>query len=204
MSTSTALPLTAIAPLSIVELRRALAIRDLTDPSQGPHAMQLLLDEIHAALPAPIEVHRASPIVSVADNYDRLGYPPGGAARDARYTRYVCDVALLRTQTSAMIPPLLQRALPAALVTCLDDALWAQDWAAEAADAVDGIVRRIQREWPTGRTPGVVATGGLAQTIAVWPARPAGRPSQKTPGSLLSSTTTVRARIESSRSHDHA
>ncbi len=34
-----------------------------------------------------------------------------------------------------------------------------------AADAVDGIVRRIQREWPTGRTPGVVATGGLAQTI---------------------------------------
>ncbi len=34
-----------------------------------------------------------------------------------------------------------------------------------AADAVDGLVRRIQREWPTGRVPRVVATGGLATTI---------------------------------------
>jgi type III pantothenate kinase len=33
------------------------------------------------------------------------------------------------------------------------------------ADAVDGIVRRILAEWPTGRTPKVVATGGLAGTI---------------------------------------
>jgi phenylalanyl-tRNA synthetase alpha chain len=99
--------------LSTAELLRALALRDLTDPAAGPHAMQLLLDAIHAALPAPVHVHRASPIVSVADNYDALGYPEGGAARDARYTRYVCDTALLRTQTSAMIPPRL-RALAAA------------------------------------------------------------------------------------------
>jgi type III pantothenate kinase len=34
------------------------------------------------------------------------------------------------------------------------------------ADAVDGIVRRIRLEWPEGRTPGVVATGGLASVIA--------------------------------------
>jgi len=93
--------------LSTTELIRALSLRDLTDPAAGPHAMQLLLAEIHAALPVPVRVHRASPIVSVADNYDRLGYPAGGAARDARYTRYVCDTALLRSQTSAMIPPLL-------------------------------------------------------------------------------------------------
>ncbi len=33
------------------------------------------------------------------------------------------------------------------------------------ADAVDGLVRRILAEWPTGRTPKVVATGGLAGTI---------------------------------------
>ena len=31
-----------------------------------------------------------------------------------------------------------------------------------AADAVDGIVRRIRAEWPGGRRPGVVATGGMA------------------------------------------
>ncbi len=31
-----------------------------------------------------------------------------------------------------------------------------------AADAIDGIVRRIKREWPRSQTPYVVATGGLA------------------------------------------
>ncbi|MBK8004120.1 MAG: type III pantothenate kinase [Gemmatimonadetes bacterium] len=33
------------------------------------------------------------------------------------------------------------------------------------ADAVDGLVRRIQAEWPTPTRPKVVATGGLAGTI---------------------------------------
>lgn len=108
----------SILPLSLVELRRVLAIRDLTDPAQGPHAMQLLLAAIHAGLPAPVVVHRASPIVSVADNYDRLGYPPDGVARDARYSRYVCDTALLRTQTSAMIPPLLHMLPDEVVLSC--------------------------------------------------------------------------------------
>jgi type III pantothenate kinase len=35
------------------------------------------------------------------------------------------------------------------------------------ADAVDGIVRRIMREWPGAATPRVVATGGLAPLIAI-------------------------------------
>jgi type III pantothenate kinase len=33
-------------------------------------------------------------------------------------------------------------------------------------DAVDGVVRRIREEWPGGRRPGVVATGGLASIVA--------------------------------------
>ncbi|HEX5387601.1 MAG TPA: type III pantothenate kinase [Gemmatimonadales bacterium] len=33
------------------------------------------------------------------------------------------------------------------------------------ADAVDGIVRRIAAEWPGGRRPAVVATGGLAGLV---------------------------------------
>jgi type III pantothenate kinase len=33
------------------------------------------------------------------------------------------------------------------------------------AEAVDGVVGRIKREWPTGREPMVVATGGLAPII---------------------------------------
>lgn len=35
-----------------------------------------------------------------------------------------------------------------------------------AADSIDGIVRRLKREWPGGRVPYVVATGGLAETLA--------------------------------------
>jgi phenylalanyl-tRNA synthetase alpha chain len=104
------------ATLTPDAVAHALAVRDLTDPDGGPHAMQLLLDALHRALAArwrcAVRVHRASPVVSVEDNYDRLRYPPGGAARDARYTRYVTASTLLRTQTSAMIPPLL-RALAA-------------------------------------------------------------------------------------------
>ncbi len=33
-------------------------------------------------------------------------------------------------------------------------------------DAVDGMVGRIRAEWPGGRRPGVVATGGLASIVA--------------------------------------
>jgi phenylalanyl-tRNA synthetase alpha chain len=102
----------SVSILSAEELRRALSVRDLTDPTSGPHALQQLveaaLEALRQAWSCAVRVHRQSPIVSIADNYDRLHYPPGGAARDARYTRYVCDTALLRTQTSAMIPGLLR------------------------------------------------------------------------------------------------
>ena len=35
-----------------------------------------------------------------------------------------------------------------------------------AADAADGMIRRIRAEWPDGGTPQVVATGGLATLVA--------------------------------------
>src|SRR5262249_49394835 len=33
-------------------------------------------------------------------------------------------------------------------------------------DMIDGLVRRLKKEWPTPRTPKVVATGGLADVVA--------------------------------------
>jgi phenylalanyl-tRNA synthetase alpha chain len=91
---------------------RALALRDLSDEQQGAHALQRIVGELLSALTrawqCPVVVNRASPIVAVADNYDRLHYPADGAARSARYTRYVSENTLLRTQTSAAIPPLLR------------------------------------------------------------------------------------------------
>jgi phenylalanyl-tRNA synthetase alpha chain len=98
--------------LSVEAVRRALSIRDLTDPLEGAHALQQLVDGCARALTGrwgcPERRQRSSPIVSVADNYDRLRYPPQGVAREGTYTRYVCESAVLRTQTSAMIPPLLR------------------------------------------------------------------------------------------------
>jgi phenylalanyl-tRNA synthetase alpha chain len=47
--------------------------------------------------------------VPVADNYDRLGYPAEAVTRDARYTRYVDAGHMLRSHSSAMIPPALLR-----------------------------------------------------------------------------------------------
>jgi phenylalanyl-tRNA synthetase alpha chain len=98
--------------MSAEALARALSLRDLTDPSQGQHAIQILIQDVTRALErawgVPTLLRRSSPVVTIADNYDHLGYPPDGAARDARYTRYVTAHTLLRTQTSAMIPPLLR------------------------------------------------------------------------------------------------
>ena len=122
------------AILSPDAVERALALRDLTDPGQGPHAMQLLVDAGVGALGqawgCAVTVERAHPVVTVADNYDALLYPPGGAARDARYTRYVSRDTLLRTQTSAMIPPLLRRlaaAPPADVLLACPGLVWRRD-----------------------------------------------------------------------------
>jgi phenylalanyl-tRNA synthetase alpha chain len=75
--------------------------------------MQLLVNDIEGGLSelwkVPVLRHRVSPVVPVEDNYDRLGYGPDAVARDARYTRYLSPDLVLRTHTSAMIPPLLQR-----------------------------------------------------------------------------------------------
>ena len=97
--------------------RAALALPDLTDAARAPHALQLLVQHAIAALRSAwrceLIVHRAHPVVSVRENYDLLHYPPGAAAREARYTRYVSATEVLRTHTSAMIPALLRSLAPA-------------------------------------------------------------------------------------------
>jgi phenylalanyl-tRNA synthetase alpha chain len=107
-------------------IRRSLTVRDLTDLGEGPHAMQILLDEIEAALHnhwgIPVLRRRLNPVVSVQENYDRLRYPRDSIARDARYTRYLTSDVVLRTHTSAMIPRLLDRlsveGLPDVVLSC--------------------------------------------------------------------------------------
>ena len=102
--------------LSADHLGRDLSVRDLTDPAEGPHAIQLVADRAAGALAAhrggQVRWCRGDRIVSVADNYDLLGYDPADITREARYSRYVDARQMLRSHSSALIPPAL-RALAA-------------------------------------------------------------------------------------------
>jgi phenylalanyl-tRNA synthetase alpha chain len=109
------------------EVTRALALRDLSDPCEGSHAIQRLVDDAVAALKRAWRCetlnYRGSRVISVADNYDALGYDNGAVTRDARYTRYVTATEMLRSHTSAMIPAALRMVAasdgaPDVLVAC--------------------------------------------------------------------------------------
>lgn len=94
------------------QLEKDLNIRDLSDYKQGPHAMQTLMNEVIDALAkywnCPVTIYRESPIVSIEDNYDKLGIDKESVLRSEVYTRYVDDNHVLRTMASTMVPRGLQ------------------------------------------------------------------------------------------------
>jgi len=102
-----------VSYLDPAQLRRDLAIRDLSDPADGPHAIQILVNQavegLARAWSCEVRWCRGPRVVPVADNYDRLGYPAEAITRDARYTRYVDGAHMLRSHSSAMVPPALLR-----------------------------------------------------------------------------------------------
>lgn len=73
--------------------------------------MQVLLDQVLTALrntwSCSLNLVRTPPLVSVRDNYDRLGYDPRDVTRESRYTRYASPTTMLRSHTSANIPSTL-------------------------------------------------------------------------------------------------
>jgi phenylalanyl-tRNA synthetase alpha chain len=97
----------------MIDLARALDLRDLTDPTAGPHAMQQVVTAIEDALSTAwgVQVWRdpGPRVVSVTDNYDRLRYDREAATRDGRYSRYIGPDRMLRSHTTARIPALLDR-----------------------------------------------------------------------------------------------
>jgi phenylalanyl-tRNA synthetase alpha chain len=94
-------------------LARALALRDLTDPAAGGHAVQHVVTAIEDAAtrewPVPLWRDPGPRVVPVADNYDRLRYDRDAITRDERYSRYLGDGRMLRSHTTARIPVLLDR-----------------------------------------------------------------------------------------------
>ena len=107
-----------VSYLDPVQLRRDLGMRDLSDPADGPHAIQILIGQavegLFCAWDCEVRWCRGPRIVPVADNYDRLGYLAEAITSDARYTRYVDAGHMLRSHSSAMIPSAL-RGSPASL-----------------------------------------------------------------------------------------
>lgn len=96
--------------LSAESLKKSLEIRDLTkDPS---HAISLLVKALQGALEAkyqiPATIERGSPVVPKKDNYDALGYPDTEVTLSARYTRYLDDENILRTQMTSTMPKVLR------------------------------------------------------------------------------------------------
>jgi len=103
-------PVTYLDP---VQLQRDLGLRDLSEPAEGRHAIQILISHAGEGLcdawGCEVRWCRGPRIVPVADNYDRLGYPAEAITRAVRYTRYVDAGNMLRSHSSAMIPPALRR-----------------------------------------------------------------------------------------------
>ncbi|MGW4062433.1 PheS-related mystery ligase SrmL [Amycolatopsis sp. NPDC004747] len=100
------------ATLTPAQLARDLAVRDLTDRAAGPHAIQLVVDQAVEALAGlwSCDVRRSpgQRVVTIADNYDNLGYHPADVTRDARYTRYVDAGHVLRSHATALVPTALR------------------------------------------------------------------------------------------------
>ncbi|HEY3259990.1 MAG TPA: hypothetical protein VGJ95_06915 [Pseudonocardiaceae bacterium] len=124
------------------DLAQDLAIRDLTDPAQGPHALQLivdaLVDALHTRWGCAVRLTRAHPVVTLADNYETLGFAPDAVTRDARYTRYVDAGHVLRGHTTAMVPGALRRlAADRAVGAALADVLLACPGICYRRDSVD-------------------------------------------------------------------
>jgi phenylalanyl-tRNA synthetase alpha chain len=163
------------------ELAADLAVRDLTDPAQGPHAIQLLVSSVLSAAAArwpaaPLIVHRGERIVDVADNYDRLGYAPTAAARDARYTRYVAPDRMLRSQTSALIPGALREVRSAPVLIACPGVVYRRD-------AIDRLHTGTPHQldlWALDTGAGLLDLAGVALDAALpgvaWRTRPATHP----------------------------
>jgi phenylalanyl-tRNA synthetase alpha chain len=129
-------PTTTLSP---GQLAADLAVRDLTDPAQGGHAIQLLVDAAVARLVAAwgcqARWHRGPRVVPVEENYDRLRIPADAVSRDVRYTRYVGRRHLLRSHSTAMVPDAL-RALAAEPA---DDVLLVCPGVVYRRDAIDRL-----------------------------------------------------------------
>jgi phenylalanyl-tRNA synthetase alpha chain len=174
------------------DLEVALELRDLSDLAGGPHAMQLLLDDVLAALTGAwhcaLDVQRRRPLVSVEDNYDRLGYEAADVTRDARYSRYAAETVMLRSHTSAGVPPALRALAGTRAADPEIDVLLALPGLCYRRDTIDRLhvgtphqvdlwrITSTRRLGPDDLQPMVTLVVGAVLPGARWRASPARHP----------------------------
>ena len=100
--------------MSKERLQRSLSIPDLTNPENGIHAINIMINNIKEGLKkdypkSNISIVRSDPKVSVEENYDDLLIPSNNPSRSSRYTRYIDENNVLRTHTSAILPRWLKK-----------------------------------------------------------------------------------------------
>ncbi|MBS0185977.1 MAG: hypothetical protein JSS34_06530 [Proteobacteria bacterium] len=96
------------------KLAHFLNIRDLSDPSHGPHAVNLVVDKIKETFSSKLDnpsilFCRGGPISDVTEEFDALYIPSTDKQRSSRYTRYISEKQILRSHTTALIPRFLKK-----------------------------------------------------------------------------------------------
>ena len=88
------------------QLDKATNLEDLS-ATEG-HAINLVMNKIKSHLEKVYKIsatlHKGNPIVDKKDNYDILGYKMDEVTLSEKYTRYISDEKILRTQMTAVMP----------------------------------------------------------------------------------------------------
>ena len=115
--------------------------------------MERAVQALAAFWECPVHWRRGERIVTVADNYDNLGFDSADVTSYARYTRYVDDRRMLRSHSSAMIPAAL-RAL-AADPAAPGDVLLVCPGIVYRRDSIDRLHTGTPHQLTCGGCPGV-------------------------------------------------
>lgn len=90
-----------------------LAIKDLTEPTNGVHAINVVIEKLIAFFQSiksfpPVEIRRGQRIVNTVDEFDTLYIPSDSPQRLPQSSRYIDATTLLRTHTTPLIVKILK------------------------------------------------------------------------------------------------
>ena len=95
---------------------KLLSVKDLTLETENGQERNIIgkiydqvINKLHEHNFPDIRVVRGDAVVEAKDNFDSLLFSPGNPGRSSTYTRYTDENHVLRTHTSALIPPTFKK-----------------------------------------------------------------------------------------------